>query len=84
MAGFFVTFRSVTFAQRAERLLHRRGIACQLQRTPRWMEAQGCGYSIWLPKGDIAQVLPVLSEEGIAYRKVYWRTPEGKLEEVER
>ena len=43
-----ITFRSVTPAQRAENLLRKEGIACILQRTPRVLADQGCGYSIRL------------------------------------
>ena len=46
MMDCFITFRSVTFAQRGESELKRVGISCNIQRTPRWMEEQGCGYSL--------------------------------------
>ena len=38
MRSDYITFRSVTVAQRGERLLRSGGIDCVLQRTPRWME----------------------------------------------
>ena len=41
MRIFIITFRSVTFAQRGERLLNRNNHRCVLQRTPKWMEQQG-------------------------------------------
>ena len=46
MMLYLITFRSVTFAQRGERALRQAGINCELQRTPRWMEESGCGYSL--------------------------------------
>ena len=46
MKFYYITFRSVTYAQRGEKLLNHHNIRCTLQRTPRWMEEQGCGYSL--------------------------------------
>ena len=48
MRVYFITVRSVTFGQRAEKVLRKGGIFCSLQRTPRWMEEQGCGYCLRL------------------------------------
>ena len=46
MKIYYITFRSVTFAQRGEQLLQKSGIRAALLRTPKWMESQGCGYSL--------------------------------------
>ena len=46
MKTFFLTFRSITQAQRAERAFARAGMAVILRRTPRWMEERGCGYGV--------------------------------------
>ena len=46
MRLYYITFRSVTFAQRAEKLLNQKGFRVSLMRTPRWMEEQGCGYAL--------------------------------------
>ena len=48
MKEYFVTFRSITFAQRGQQVMQDAGISAQLQRTPRWMEEKGCGYSLRL------------------------------------
>ena len=77
-----ITFRSVTPAQRAERLLRQLGIDCTLQRTPRWMEAQGCGYSLWVNNGQIYQIIPPFREQKIPFRKVYHIDDSGKTEEL--
>ena len=60
MKDCFITFRSVTFAQRGERELKRAGVTCSVQRTPQWMEQQGCGYSIRLRCQDIMAAVEVL------------------------
>ena len=78
----FITFRSVTPAQRAESILHHAGIECYLQRTPRWMEEQGCGYSLRLRYAYAAEAHFVLKEHSISYRKIYLRRENGSFEEL--
>lgn len=77
-----ITFRSVTFAQRGEGVLRRAGLGCTLQRTPRWMEEQGCGYSLRLRHRDGAAAVRLLRESNIAFRKVYLHDGSGTLEEL--
>ena len=79
----YITFRSVTPAQRAERLLHTAGIACALQRTPKWMEEQGCGYSVRFAHKDLMVTVNILRENKINYRKIYLRLESGTMEEIE-
>ena len=82
MKDCFITFRSVTFAQRGERELKRAGLSCSLRRTPRWMEEQGCGYSIRLHCRDIMGALELLKDRQIPYRKVYLHGENGQMEET--
>lgn len=80
--AYYITFRSVTFAQRGERVLRKAGIRCSLQRTPRWMEAQGCGYALRLWTADLEEVLVALQLERISMRKVYRQNQDGGMEEL--
>ncbi len=82
MKFYFITFRSVTFAQRGELVLNKAGIRCTLQRTPRWMESQGCGYSLRIWTADVKACVELLRDEGVAMRKVYVQGDNGVLEEV--
>lgn len=77
-----ITFRSVTPAQRAEELLHRAGFACTLQRTPKWMEEKGCGYSLRMDCRDMMAASLLLRQEGISFRKAYSLTDNGTPEEL--
>lgn len=78
-----ITFRSVTPAQRAERLLRNAGLTCTLGRTPRWMEEQGCGYSLRVRTLDMAAVAAMLRANKVAFRKIYLQRENGNLEELE-
>lgn len=82
MRFYFITFRSVTFAQRAEKLLNQQGYRVSLMRAPRWMEEQGCGYALKLWGGDRLPVVQLLRENQIPLRKVYRQLEDGEMEEV--
>lgn len=82
MRGYYITFRSVTYAQRAEALLQRVGIGCTLQRTPRWMETQGCGYCIRLRSQNIHKAVDLLRTQQVPFRKLYLAKEDGTMEEV--
>lgn len=82
MKHLLITFRSVTYAQRGERLLGASGIRCRLQRTPKWMEQQGCGYSLRLQSEDGERAVALLRREGIPLRRVYLAREDGNYREV--
>lgn len=82
MKSYYITFRSVTWAQRGEKVLEEKGIRCSLQRTPRWMEEQGCGYCLRVWTQDIRRPVNLLEEEKIPMRRVYLQRRDGLLEEV--
>ena len=78
----YITFRSVTWAQRGEKLLSSARIRCSLQRTPRWMEDQGCGYCLGLKEADVRQAVELLRKMDIPMRKVYVRQEDGIMKEM--
>jgi len=82
MQFYYITFRSVTFAQRAEKLLSQRQVRSSLMRTPRWMEEQGCGYALKLWTYNIASAVNLLRESKVQLRKVYVQLEDGQMEEV--
>ena len=83
MKAYFITFRSITLAQRGERVLRGSGFECVLQRTPRWMEVRGCGYCLRLKSADVRRVLQLLQKEKVPYSKVYSQEDGGEVEELE-
>ena len=80
MTMYCITFRSVTLAQRGERILAAAGQHCSLARTPRWMEERGCGYCLRI-RNEWKSAAAVLDRAGVEYRKVY-RLNGDKGEEV--
>ena len=82
MNVYFITFRSVTLAQRGEGILRKAGIGCQLLRTPRWMEEQGCGYCLRLRREEMDSVLVILRSANVQFRKVYYQAADGNVVEL--
>ena len=82
MKSYLITFRSITLAQRAEKVMEQNSIRCRIRRTPRWMEERGCGYAVEVKLIDIEQGLMLLRQEGIPFRKGYRLSQDGTVEEV--
>ncbi|MBE6978388.1 MAG: DUF3343 domain-containing protein [Ruminococcaceae bacterium] len=76
----FITFRSVTPAQRGQRVLQRAGVDTLIQRTPRWMAEKGCGYCLRLRPEELIRAVDLLRRENVPFSKVY-ATVGGSLEE---
>ena len=79
-----ITFRSITPAQRGQRILQAAGIGCTLQRTPKLLAQQGCGYCLRLREEMLDEALRQLRDGSIQFRKIYLQHPEGSVEEVTR
>ena len=78
----YITFRSVTYAQRGERVLNGAGVGCTLQRTPKWMEQQGCGYCLRLRMEDVHQAVELLRQKNVPLRRVYVQSSDGRMKEM--
>ena len=83
MGLYYITFRSVTFAQRGEKLLTKHNFRVSLLRTPRWMEEMGCGYALKLWSRDLHKALALLRDSQIQLRRIYLQKEDGTLEEMQ-
>lgn len=66
-----ITFRSITPAQRGQRLLRSWGMESSLQRTPRWMEERGCGYCLRMSLEEAERAAMLLREGNLAFSRIY-------------
>ena len=82
MKFYYITFRSVTYAQQGERQLQKAGLRSFLLRTPKWMEQQGCGYSLRIQTAEAAACARILRDAKVEFRKVYLLRENGKGEEL--
>lgn len=83
MKYFYITFRSVTFAQRGERILQRIGLDCTLMRTPKELSQRGCSYCLRIRPGDSMEAVEALKLNQIYFSKVYAVMKDGGVEEIE-
>ena len=68
---WLITFRSITAAQKGERLLKRNEIYCGLQRTPKQLSERGCGYCLRVHAEQGMAAVGLLREQQLPYGKVY-------------
>ncbi len=61
-----IAMTSITYAQKAKRILNSKKMYCEIQKTPSGYFS-GCGYSIRI-KDDIARVTSILRMNDIKYK----------------
>ena len=83
MKSYLFTFRSVTFAQKGERVLKRAGIDCFIRRTPKALTDRECSYCLQLHPWEPEQALVLLKKGQVPFGKVYGVAYDGSFEEME-
>lgn len=79
---WLITFRSITFGQKGERVLKSGGIACSLRKTPKMISARGCGYCLQLRANDGPEGLRLLQNAQVGYTGIYLLHGNGDVEEI--
>ena len=82
MYDYYITFRSITRAQRGSGLLDSVGIRHQLLRTPTALAAQGCGYALRVRRETGAQAVEALRQNEIGFQRVYELDGGGQYREL--
>ena len=78
----YITFRSVTFAQRGESVLKRKGYQCGIMRAPKWMGQKSCAYALRVRRQEAAACVAALQEAQVAFSKVICQRADGQGEEM--
>ena len=81
MDYYLILARSVTYAQRMQRVLERAGIRCQIARAPRELTDLGCAYTVRLAVQDLTQALIVLHRESLDPVQIFLNE-RGVIQEV--
>ena len=79
---YLMICRSLTYAQRSAALLERAGLSAYVQRIPKPIAREGCGYAVRVPERHLTQGLILLRREGLAPRQIYIARQDGNYEEV--
>ena len=82
MPQYLIVCRSLTYAQRAQKLLERSGISATLARAPAEATGTGCGYCVKLPGKRLADALKVLKQNGFTPGKLLVSRDNGTYDEV--
>ena len=82
MLDYWITFRSVTFAQRAQRIVEGAGVRTRLARAPKGLSERGCAYALLVSAQDAPRAVQELRAANVPFRKVVRRTPAGDWEEA--
>lgn len=82
MKNYLFTFRSVTYAQKGERVLRRAGIDCFVRRTPKVLTSKECGYCLQIRPWDFERALTQLQNAQVQFGKAYGMDYEGRFEEI--
>lgn len=82
MFDTYITFRTITRAQRGSKLFTELGLRHQLARMPKSIAAQGCGYAIRLNQMEVEHAIQALKQSDIAFQRCYRQRGNGELEEV--
>ena len=65
MDHYLIIARSVTYAQRMQRVLARAGIRCQIFRAPRELTELGCAYAVRVAVSDLTAALTTIHRESL-------------------
>lgn len=65
MEHYLILARSVTYAQRMQKVLDRAGIRCQIFRAPRDLSELGCAYAVRVAVSDFSSALIALRRESL-------------------
>lgn len=82
MFEYLFTFRSLTPAQSGRNVLADNGLWVRLERSPKGLSAQGCGYVLRVQASGGMRALALLREKGVAFSHMYRMFHTGRTEEV--
>ena len=82
MLNYFIMCRSLTYAQKAARVLERSGIAASVSRPPAEVSGEGCAYAVRIAEKNLSKALVALRSAGVPSGKIYMKDGSGHFSEV--
>lgn len=82
MTQYWISFRSITHAQRAVRLLERDGITATASRAPQGLNPKGCGYAVVIRK-RLDDAVRIITGAGLTHGRLWERQESGEFREVQ-
>ena len=82
MLQYLIMCRSLTYAQRAAKVLERAGITAIVSRAPQDASPEGCAYCVKVSERRLADALRTLKGSGLGPGRVLLQEDSGALREV--
>lgn len=82
MLYYLVLCRSLTYAQRAAKLLERSGITAIVTKIPKNAAGSGCNYCIKVSESRLTLALRILNNNGFGPNRVFLLAQDGTVSEV--
>ena len=79
---YLIMCRSLTYAQRAARVLEMAGIGAGVIRAPAGLTGNGCSYCVTVSIGKVQGAVNILRTENLLQGKVYLQNIDNTTEEV--
>ncbi len=83
MESYIIMCRSITYAQKAARLLERANIGAFLVKAPQGVTPEGCSYGLKVTPRNKRRALEIMHRAGIRSGRVYRIKSDGSAVEVE-
>lgn len=84
MLQYLLMCKSLTYAQRAARLLERSGISSIITKAPKSATGVGCSYCLKIRETRLAASLKILNESGFGPVRVFLISDNGNVSEVRK
>ena len=82
MLYYLILFKSLTYAQRANRALRDGGVTSTIARVPESISTEGCGYSVKVAEKHYNNAVRLLRDAGFSIGRVFLQGRGGRLSEV--
>jgi hypothetical protein len=82
MQKFYFICRSVTHAQRTQRVIANAGISAVMKRTPKLMAVEGCSYCVQIAQRNLSEALVAARAAGLPPQRVFTQCDDGRFSEV--
>ena len=79
---YLIMCRSLTYAQRAAKILERHAISAGVTRAPAGLSGNGCSYCAAVACGRGIAAADILRREGLLQGKIYQQNTDGTVKEV--
>ncbi len=79
---YLIMCRSLTYAQKAARVLERNGINVGIRRAPQELSGAGCSYTVSIRANKAIKAVEILRKENLLQGRIFETDENGNIREV--